>query len=223
MFKNTTWGSASCWPHPVVGAVVWALLAPGSRSEWLRVPLGSCPAPPESFTRLCKQAAEPSPDSTRFATSLAAKCVYPGEAGMGAPWDTAVCPCGTGCPRRGTAPCQPYPAARLKLAWRNSKKTRRICVWVGLGFLQHGIVVFVWLLGVGFFFFWLVLVFFPLLAGPFWGCPICPGGQQPPSFYYYARAQQIAVRLLLRRQWRCIELLPGNPWFALENGTHAQP
>lgn len=53
--------------------MVWALPAPRSRSEWLRVPLGSCPAPPKSFTRLCKQAAEPSPDSKAFRNLLGRK------------------------------------------------------------------------------------------------------------------------------------------------------
>lgn len=142
MFKNTA-GAL-----PAAGPIPWWVLwfgrcrhpgagVSGSGCHWGAAPLPPSPSPGSANRPLNLPLTQ-----KRFATSLAAKCVYPGEAGMGAPWDTSVCPCGTRCPRRGTAPCQPCHAARLKLAWRNSKKTRRICVWVGLGFLQHGIVFF---------------------------------------------------------------------------------
>lgn len=144
-----------CW-HPGAGAS-------GSGCHWGAAPLPPSPSP-SSANRplnlpLTQRVSQPPWPQNVF---------IPGKPGWEHP---GTRPCGTGCPQRGTAPCQPYPAAQPKLAWRNSKKTRRICVWVGLGFLQHGIVVFVWLLGVGFFFFLVGFGVFPPSGRPFLGLP----------------------------------------------------
>lgn len=148
--------------------MVGVLVAPGSRSEWCRVPVGSSPAPPESFTQLCKQAGEPSPDSTRFATPLAVKCVYPGEAGMGAPRDMPVLPAWDGVPAESTAPCQPCRAAPLKAAGGTPRKR------IGSVF---GLVCFffsVW--DSGFFLFGRCWCFSPFWQALFGAAQYVPGG-----------------------------------------------